>query len=649
MSDEQPENPFPPEVKEAFFDYITAGGYTNRERVPLAKIMRYLAFLNNLDLKPTDRSDSKIKFEARHFYELIDNRLHRQHDKTHPNPRYLVPQNKAFDIIVSKHLELGHPGRNLLFHAIDQEFYGIKREECHWVKAHCLICMRNSAHKAKAPTTTVHQTFERVQVDLIDMRHQPSGEYSWVLHIKDHCSKYTQLYALRNKHAESIAESIAQFIMAFFPINILQCNNGKEFKGMSHGPGILSLEANNIPGALLILLRRYGVKLLLGSPCTPQAQALAEQANSVVEDKLARWKVDYGSPLWHLGLAEIAVQMNSQLHSTTKPTVFDVAFRQNMPKNWLTCQERRDAEGVECENGGILTEATLSKELQEENDEEVLEALSGIRDLGVVVSVMAGFDTSAQAAQLYQRTPEDNAKDVLGSPSKAILQPDAQASPVRKGRQEPSEHVNPPSSSIEPLNQDFSMGDEGPELVTILAKPPPIQPKHFAPGRPIAHAEIPDGDLDFHNQEIPHAHMLLIFRGLDKRELMRPIPGGQLDYTDPHEKNFNVATLINGQLFHWPKDLVSHDNLKRPIPPRELQRLPKGIEDTNQVHGRIEKTSLEQVAREASSSDDEVADSTKLDMTVSPAKAKERKRQRSSSTEETITVDVRRTTTVSKQ
>ena len=76
---------------------------------------------------------------------------------------------------------------------------------------------------------------------------------------------------------------------------------------MLHGPGILSLEANNILGALLILLRRYGVKLLLGSPRTPQAQALAEQANSVVKDKLVRWKVDHGSPLWHLGLVEIAV------------------------------------------------------------------------------------------------------------------------------------------------------------------------------------------------------------------------------------------------------------------------------------------------------------------------------------------------------
>ena len=40
------------------------------------------------------------------------------------------------------------------------------------------------------------------------------------------------------------------------------------------------------------------------------------------------------------------------------------------------------------------------------------------------------------------------------------------------------------------------------------------------------------------------------------------------------------------------------------------------------MHGRREKTSLEQVAQEALSSDDKVADSTKLDMTVNPAKAK---------------------------
>jgi hypothetical protein len=137
-----------------------------------------------------------------------------------------------------------------------------------------------------------------------------------------------------------------------------------------------------------------------------------------------------------------------------------------------------------------------------------------------------------------------------------------------------------------------------------------------------------------------------------------------LDYTDPYKGNFNVAMLIPGQLFHWPKDLVLYNNLERPIPPTELRRLLKGIEDTDQVQGRREKTSLEQVARERSSSDKVIvfcdckgkcaikicacfkrnkrclvhchksgghncrslADSTELDLTVDPVKAKERKR-----------------------
>ena len=121
-----------------------------------------------------------------------------------------------------------------MFLALDTEVYGINREECQWVKDHCLHCILNTANKAKAPLAPiiVYETFERVQVDLIDMRHQPSGRYCWILHIKDHWSKYTQLYPLYGKHAGPIADCIALFIMAFFPMKILQCDNGKEFKGI---------------------------------------------------------------------------------------------------------------------------------------------------------------------------------------------------------------------------------------------------------------------------------------------------------------------------------------------------------------------------------------------------------------------------------
>ena len=136
-------------------------------------------------------------------------------------------------MLTSIHLKLGHPGSNKCFYGVDQQYYGLKREECYWIKEHCRTCILNAITKNKAPMTAIvsKDTFERVQIDLIDMRHTPSGRYAWILHIKDHFSKYSQLYALKSKHALGIAECLALWIMAFYPMKILQCDNGKEFKG----------------------------------------------------------------------------------------------------------------------------------------------------------------------------------------------------------------------------------------------------------------------------------------------------------------------------------------------------------------------------------------------------------------------------------
>jgi hypothetical protein len=131
------------------------------------------------------------------------------------------------------------------------------------------------------------------------MRHEPSGQYKWILHIKDHFSKYTQLYPLKSKHVELIADCFALFITAFLPLKIMQADNGKEFKG-----------------ALLILLRKYGIQVVNGAPRLLQTQGLVKQANGVVENKLWAWKMDHGSTEWKDGLLEVTLAMNTQIHST---------------------------------------------------------------------------------------------------------------------------------------------------------------------------------------------------------------------------------------------------------------------------------------------------------------------------------------------
>lgn len=95
------------------------------------------------------------------------------------------------------------------------------------------MCVPNRGHAGKRPLEpiVVSKVWERVQCDLIDFRHSPDGRFAWILHLKDHYSKYTQLYALKSKEAKPIAKCLSQFIMAFYPPEILQCDNGKEFKG----------------------------------------------------------------------------------------------------------------------------------------------------------------------------------------------------------------------------------------------------------------------------------------------------------------------------------------------------------------------------------------------------------------------------------
>jgi len=108
------------------------------------------------------------------------------------------------------------------------------------------------------------------------MRATPHNGYSWILHIKDHFSKFSFLYALHDKTPAGVAKCIAKWLGTVGISKIIQCDNGKEFKG-----------------GLLILLKKYGIKILNGRPRHPQTQGLVEQANGVIKTKLRCWLEEY--------------------------------------------------------------------------------------------------------------------------------------------------------------------------------------------------------------------------------------------------------------------------------------------------------------------------------------------------------------------
>ena len=101
----------------------------------------------------------------------------------------------ASTYIVNRHRQLGHPGYKKTFESLQQDVYGIQRQEVKWLIERCLICNNKNSTNTKAPLIPIvaSRAMERLQIDMIDMRHIPDGGFKWIYHIKDHFLKFSAL------------------------------------------------------------------------------------------------------------------------------------------------------------------------------------------------------------------------------------------------------------------------------------------------------------------------------------------------------------------------------------------------------------------------------------------------------------------------
>lgn len=137
-------------------------------------------FLDDPTLKSIDKADWNLKHRTLADFELVNGCLHRKADNVYQSPRYYVSENEGFGYIVREHVRLEHPGQDRTRLAVDVRYYGIDKLEVGWVCAHCWYCKLNRRSAVKAPLEPiiVNRMFERLQIDLIDMRYEPSGTYA---------------------------------------------------------------------------------------------------------------------------------------------------------------------------------------------------------------------------------------------------------------------------------------------------------------------------------------------------------------------------------------------------------------------------------------------------------------------------------------
>jgi transposase InsO family protein len=184
------------------------------------------------------------------------------------------------------------------------------------------------------PTAIISLGFmTRLQMDLVDMRTRPDGESKWILHCRDHFTKYSWAYALPSKEAQHVAKNLLQLFFQFGPCKILQSDNGKEFT------------AQVIKDMKIMW---PGLVILNGRPRHPQSQGLVERGNSTLCDILGKLMQDRDTTHWTHCLLPAVYSMNTSLAQGIKHTPFEVVFGQKPRLNMVLWQSIAD-QGIEDE------------------------------------------------------------------------------------------------------------------------------------------------------------------------------------------------------------------------------------------------------------------------------------------------------------
>jgi transposase InsO family protein len=150
-------------------------------------------------------------------------------------------------------------------------------------------------------------------MDLIDLRTRPDSEYQWILHCRDHFSKFSWAFPMKTKEARFVAEHLLSLLHQSGPCKILQSDNGKEFT------------ANVIKD---LKITWPGLLIINGRLRHPQSQGLVERSNATLCDVLGKFMVDRGTTHWTECLLPAVYSLNASLARGVNMTPYEVVFGQ---------------------------------------------------------------------------------------------------------------------------------------------------------------------------------------------------------------------------------------------------------------------------------------------------------------------------------
>lgn len=184
----------------------------------------------------------------------------------------MMKEGESHSLISKVHVETGHGCWHKTFVALAKVAYGISEGMVKEQLQGCDGCERMLHKDGRVRESHPIETqgvWEHIQLDLIDLR-QYSAEndgFSWILTIVDLFSRYCMVAKLKHKTAVEVGSSLNWVMSTFGAPQILQSDNGKEFR-------------NEI---VETLAASEHVKVTHGRPRHPSTQGAVERMNQTIE------------------------------------------------------------------------------------------------------------------------------------------------------------------------------------------------------------------------------------------------------------------------------------------------------------------------------------------------------------------------------
>lgn len=250
--------------------------------------------------------------KTRLYYSLCTDGSLWYHARKNKGALLVVPDDEIFDIVVREHNAIQHQGTNKTWYEVSARYHGIPKRAVDWVVQRCQLCHshRPGPRPALYQVTSSYDVMERVQMDLIDMRQEPDGKYRWILHIKDHFSRFCMLYPLRRRRGSDVVRRLLEWIAMLGPPGTLQTDNGAEF----------------VNRVIEQVAQQHHIDIRHSQPGRPRSQGLVERANGHVRALLAKWCRRFHTAAWASALPSIALACNVSVHTSTGKTPYEVVF-----------------------------------------------------------------------------------------------------------------------------------------------------------------------------------------------------------------------------------------------------------------------------------------------------------------------------------